>query len=79
MGPNNYPLAQPVIVDGQIELVKRRDEYEQYGGGVSVIVYRPLVFTGRVVRNSTTSNIPGQGRAYTRFTAMLSFGGTFER
>jgi hypothetical protein len=79
VGPNNYPLAQPVIVDGQIKLVKRRDEYEQYGGGVSVIVYRPLVFTGRVIRNTSTSNIPGQGRDYTRFTAMLSFGGTFER
>jgi hypothetical protein len=75
VGPNNYPRAQPV--DG--ELVERRDEAEQYGGGFSVILWRPLVLTGRVVRTIYDSNIPENNRDYTRYTVMISFSGVFER
>ncbi len=75
VGPNNYPRAQ--LVDG--EPVKRRDESEQYGGGFSVLLWRPLVLSGRVNRTVVDSNIPGESRAYTRYTAMLSFTGVFQR
>ena len=74
-GPNNYP--RPQLVDG--ELVKRRDESLQYGGGFSVLMWRPLVLTGRVIRSEYDSNIPTNNRSYTRYTAMVSFSGTFER
>lgn len=79
VGPNNYPRAEPVDVDGTIEFIKRRDEAEEYGGGISVIVYRPLVFNFRVNQSSYTSNIPRFGRSYTRYMATINFGGTFER
>lgn len=74
-GPNNYPRAQ--LVDG--EPVKRRDDAEQYGGGFSILLWRPLVLSGLVNRTVYDSNIPGQSRAYTRYTAMFSFSGVFER
>jgi hypothetical protein len=74
-GPNNYPRAQ--LVDG--ELVHRRDYANQYGGGFSVLLWRPLVLTARALRTKYTSNIPTDLRDYTRYTVMLSFGGTFER
>ncbi len=74
-GPNNYPRAQ--LVDG--EPVKRRDDYDQYGGGFSILLWRPLVLSGLVNRTVVDSNIPGQGRHYTRYTAMFSFSGVFER
>jgi len=76
-GPNNYPRAEPVVVDG--ELVKRRDESESYGGGFSIIVYRPIVLTGRATHTTHDSNIPTNNRSYTRYTMMISFSGTFER
>jgi hypothetical protein len=77
VGPNNYPRGQPV--EGQTNLVKRRDEAEQYGGGFSVILWRPIVLTGRAEHTSYDSNIPGDSRSYTRYTAMISFSGTFQR
>ncbi len=75
VGPNNYPRAQPV--GG--ELVQRRDESEQYGGGFSVLMWRPLVLSGRVTQSNFDSNVAGASRDYTRYTAMLSFSGTFQR
>ncbi len=78
-GPNNYPRAEPVVIDGEVEVLKRRDESEQYGGGFSIIAYRPIVLNARVTHTSYTSNIPTAGRSYTRYTVMLSFSGTFQR
>jgi hypothetical protein len=75
VGPNNYPRREPV--NG--ELVRRRDEATQYGGGFSVITWRPVVVTGRVLRSEYDSNIPENTRAYTRYTVMISLTGTFER
>jgi len=78
-GPNNYPKAQPVNVDGDIVLLKRRDEALQYGGGLSIIVYRPVVLTARATHTSFDSNVQTDNRAYTRYTVMISFSGTFQR
>ncbi len=75
-GPNNYPRAQPVQ---DVGLVKRRDEQTQYGGGFSVLAWRPIVVTGQYTRNQTTSNIPGNARSYDRYTLFLSFSGVLER
>ena len=79
VGPNNYPKAKPSMIDGEIVLLKRRDEAQQYGGGFSIIVYRPIVLTGRVTHTSYDSNIPTDSRDYTRYTVMISFSGTFQR
>ena len=78
-GPNNYPRAEPVVIDGEIELLKRRDEALLYGGGLSIIVYRPIVLTARATSTSYDSNIPTHNRSYTRYTVMLSFSGTLQR
>jgi hypothetical protein len=75
-GPNNYPRAQPVPDDG---VVKRRDVQSLYGGGFSVLTFRPVVVTGQYTRNQTTSNIPGNARGYNRYTLFLSFSGVLER
>ena len=77
-GPNNYPRAEPVVIDGEVEVLKRRDESEQYGGGVSIIAYRPLVLTARATHTAIDSNIPTAGRSYTRYTVMLGFSGKLQ-
>jgi hypothetical protein len=78
-GPNNYPRAQPVVVDGETVLLKRRDEALQYGGGFSIIVYRPIVLSARATHTSFDSNVETDNRSYTRYTVMISFSGTFQR
>jgi hypothetical protein len=75
VGPNNYPRAQPL--DGA--LVKRRDDSTQYGGGVSFLIWRELVLSGLATRSVYDSNIPGDSRSYTRYTATLSFSGMLQR
>lgn len=75
VGPNEYPRAQPV--DGT--LVKRRDQSSLYGGSLSVLLVRQLVLSSGVTRSVYDSNIPGDSRAYTRFTATLSFSGELQR
>ncbi len=75
-GPNNYPRAQPVH---DVGLVKRRDYQKLYGGGFSLLAWSPIVVTGLYTRNQTTSNIPGNGRSYDRYTLFLSFSGVLER
>jgi len=75
-GPNNYPRAQPVRDEG---LVKRRDYQKLYGGGFSVLAWTPIVVTGLYTRNQVTSNVPGNGRSYNRYTLFLSFSGVLER
>ena len=74
-GPNNYPVPQLV----NDVFVKRRDEAVLYGGGLSIRLIRNAVFTGTVSRTVYESNIPGEDRDFTRFTAFLGFGGQYVR
>lgn len=69
VGPNSYPRAQEVSEGVRI---KREDQATIYGGGLSLLVFRSGVLSAIVTRNVYTSNIPGEGRSYTRFTATLS-------
>ena len=75
-GPNNYPRLEPVP---NVGLVRRRDMQSNYGGGFSVLAWRPLVLTGLYTRTETTSNIPGNSRGYDRYTVFLSFSGVLQR
>ncbi len=74
-GPNQYPES---VVAGS-RVVERRDERTLYGGGLSVIVSRPVVLTGLVTRSVTHSDISVNDLAVTRFTVGLSFSGEFSR
>jgi len=75
-GPNNYPRPAPVPGDG---FIKRRDQQKLYGGGLSMLVVRPVVLTGQVTRSVVDSNLPGASRAYNRYTIFLSFSGVLEK
>lgn len=72
-GPNQYP--EPGV----------RTETTLYGGGLSAILARsavmgrPVVLTGLVTRTETTTDIPSDDRAVTRFTVGLSFSGELSR
>jgi hypothetical protein len=72
-GPNQYPVG--LVENG----THRRDQVTLFGGGASVIVVRPVVLTALVTRTEYSSNVPGPGRAITRFTVNLSFGGELVR
>ena len=44
-----------------------------------MLAWHPIVVTGQYTRTETISNIPGNGRAYDRYTLFLSFSGVLER
>jgi hypothetical protein len=75
-GPNNYPRAEPVP---EVGLVKRRDEIAIYGGGVSMLLWTPLVLSAQVRHTTHDSNIPSNNTSYTRYTVFFSFSGVLER
>jgi hypothetical protein len=75
-GPNNYPVPQP---GDNGDLIRRRDDARQWGGGLSVKVIRNVVVTGAVTRHVYESNIPSLSRDYTRFTTFLTFNGEYVR
>jgi hypothetical protein len=75
-GPNNYPVPQQ---GDNGDLIRRRDDARQWGGGVSIKVIRNVVVTGAVTRHVYDSNIPSLSRDYTRFTTFLSFNGEYVR
>lgn len=74
-GPNTYPL--PVIVDGVP--VDRQDDYQSYGGGISIKVVRNVVFSGSVSQTVYESNVPGNSRDYLRYFFGFNLSGEYTR
>jgi len=75
VGPNSYPVE--VSTAGNV--VTRRDDTTEYGGGVEFRFYRDAVL--RVVASEwrVSSNIPGYGYSIFRFSTGISIKGDFNR
>ena len=77
-GPNNYPRPQPVIVEAT-SWSSGATRTNSTAAAFRSCSDRPLVLHGPRRPHDVNSNIPTDSRAYTRYTVMLSFSGTFPR
>jgi hypothetical protein len=75
LGPNVYPVA----VYAGSELVARRDDTTEYGGGIEFRFYRDAVLRLVASEWRVSSNIPGYSQSIFRFSTGISIKGDIKK